>query len=605
MTARRGRTPGFPAPARLLAVLLSAYFAAAASAQAPDLQALEAEAASAAEAGDYGGAAAILRRARSLFPGDPRPAILLGDLYTDRSLHALALDEYLAAERLDPVDTGTLQRIADSYGYLNREEDSIRYLRRLLDLDPGSSRAVGDLGWMLFKTHRLREGVALLEGAEQRLGPDIGFSMTLGTLRAELFEYDESRRRYEEAIAGARAEGYSRFAAVALYNLSLLESRFRLWARALEAGDRSLLAEARSSGYLARGELRLRRMELDAAQADFASAFGVDTTPLARLGLAEAALAAGRLDEALAWVREVADLEDHPWMASFGTDLDSFAMDLHELLWEIHRGRARVEKVRPKRDLRDAAASWVRRAVEFLRAAWHEGLFRKYARAVAEAYAREGAELPASAHAYLAFRGYPPLAARHLEQARVLEEAWVPEARPSNDLEAALLARNPRAIEAALESLNPAWERDLAEEGLGGLAEILARRGRKAELRSVLERLWILNPGALPRRGFSLPAALVLEAAPDADGRTVRSLLRRLRTLGLEAEYRGEAEKPTPSGAGDRTFELRLRLSGSGAEYSLLHRASGAVLRRGSASFGAAGIGAYETAEFVFKEVNK
>ncbi len=593
MTERGRRKPG--TLARVLAVFLAATLAAGAFAQAPDLEALEAEAAAAAEAGDYGGAAAILRRARSLFPGDPRPAVLLGDLYTDRSLHALALDEYLAAESLDPADTGALQRIADSYGYLNREEDSIRYLRRLLDLDPGSTRAVGDLGWMLFKTHRLNEGIALLEDAERRLGPDIGFSMTLGTLRAELFEYDESRRRYEEAIAGARAEGYSRFTAVALYNLSLLESRFRLWARALEAADRSLLAESRSSGYLARGELRLRRMELNTAQADFASAFGVDTTPLARLGLAESALAAGRLDEALAWVREVADLEDHPWMASFGTDPDSFAMDLHELLSEIHRGRARVEKARPKRDLWDGAASWARRAVESLRAAWHEGLFRKYARAVAEAYAREGAELPAAAHAYLAFRGYPRLAVRYLGRARALEEAWVPEARPSNDLEAALLARNPRAVEAALATLDPAWERDLTEEGLGGLAEILARRGRKAELRSVLERLWILNPGALPRRGFSLPAVLVLEASPDADGRTVRSLLRRLAKLGLETE----------PGAGDRIFELRLRLSGSGAEFSLEQRASGAVLRRGSVSFGAADYGAYEVAEFVFREVNK
>lgn len=194
MTARKERMRGIAAPARILAVFLAVTLPAGASAQAPDLEALEAEAAAAEEAGDYVGAAAVLRRARSLFPGDPRPAILLGDLYTDRSLHSLALDEYLAAESLNPTDTGILQRIADSYGFLNREEDSIRYLRRILDLDPGSTRAVGDLGWMLFKTHRLREGVALMEEAERRLGPDIGFSMTLGTLRAELFEYDESKR---------------------------------------------------------------------------------------------------------------------------------------------------------------------------------------------------------------------------------------------------------------------------------------------------------------------------------------------------------------------------------------------------------------------------
>lgn len=598
---RAGSGLGMAAPIRTLAVFLAAIAAGPASAQEPDPASLEAEAAAAAESGDYGGAAAILRRARSLFPGDPRPAVLLGDLYTDRSLHALALDEYLAAERLDPADSGTLQRIADSYGFLNREEDSIRYLRRILELDPGSIRAAGDLGWMLFKTHRLREGVELLEDAELRLGPDIGFSMTLGTLRAELFEYRESRRRYEEAITGARAEGYSRFEAVAYYNLSLLESRFRRWDTALEAADRSLFAEPRSSGYLARGELRLRRMELDAALADFTRAFGVDTTPLARLGLAEAALAAGRLDEALAWVREVADLEDHPWMASFGTDPDSFAMDLHELLREIHRGRAGVERARPKKDLRDAAVSWALRAAETLRAAWHEGLFRKHARAVAEAYAREGAELPAAAHGYLAFRRYPRLAARYLVRARALEESWVPEARPSNDLEAALLARDPGRIESALAALDPVWERDLAEAGLGDLAEILARRGRKAEARSVLERLWILNPGALARRGFSLPAILRVEASPDLPSRTLRSLTRRLRKLGIE----GAGASPGANGEiGVRAFELRLRLDVSRVEYTLVRRSSGAVLRSGSVSFGEAGYGAYEAAEFVFREVN-
>ncbi len=597
---RRIRGPAIPAGVR--AVFLAVLLSVSVSAQEPDLSTLEAEAAAAAEAGDYGGAAALLRRARSLFPKDPRPAVLLGDLYTDRALHALALDEYLEAERLDPTDTGTLQRAADAYGYLNREEDSIRYLRRVLDLDPGSVRAAGDLGWMLFKTHRLREGVGLLEDAERRLGPDIGFSMTLGTLRAELFEYGESRRRYEEAIAGARAEGYSRFEAVAYYNLSLLESRFRRWERALEAANQSLLAESRSSGYLARGELRLRRLELESALADFTSAFGVDTTPLARLGLAEAALEAGRLDEAESWIREVAELEDHPWMASFGTDPDSFAMDLHELFGEIHRGRARIERIRPKRNLPDVLSAWARRAAESLRAAWHEGLFRKYARAVAAAYDREGADLPAAAHGFLAYRSYPGLAARYLDRARSLEEARVPEARPSNDLEAALLSRDPRKLEAALAALDPEWERDLAEEGLAALAEALARRGRKVEVRSVLERLWLLNPRALPRRGFSLPAVLVLESGPDAPARTLRSLPGRLRSLGLEAE-RGAAPG-IPGTAAGPAFELRLRLDGSGAEYALVRRASGTVLRRGSVSFGSGDYGAYEVAEFVFREVN-
>ena len=583
------------APAILcLALALAALPTAAA--QDADLAGMEAEAARASEAGDYGRAAAVLRRARSLWPQEPRVPVLLGDLYTDRSLHALALDEYLAAEGLDPADPGTLQRIADAYGYLNREEDSIAYLRRILERDSSNVRAAGDLGWMLFKTHRLREGVALLEDAELRMGRDMGFDMTLGTLRSELFDYEESRRRYEEAIVRARAEGFSRFASVAYYNLSLLESRFRRWDRALEAADLSLQMEARSSGYLARGELRLRRLELGTAEEDFTSAFGVDTTPLARLSLAEAALAAGRLDEALAWVREVAVLEEHPWMSSFGTDPDSFAMDLHDLLREIHAGRAALEKARPKRGLPDAAASLALRIVENLRAAYHEGLFRRYARAVAAAYGREGAELPAAAHALVAFRRYPGLASRYLDKARSLEESYVPESRTANDLEAALLVRDPGALESALARLDPVWERDLAAEGLAGLAKMLSRGSRRPDARSALERLWILNPGALPRHGFSVPALLKLESVSKTTARTERGIVRALRKLGI---VYGK------SGDGDYAFEFRLRLGVSGAEYTLAQRQTGAILRKGTVSYGASKFKAGDLADFLFRDLHR
>ncbi|HSV56696.1 MAG TPA: hypothetical protein VLH39_06255, partial [Magnetospirillaceae bacterium] len=510
--------------AGILAALLASSAPAAALDDSVDLGALEVEADLAADAGDYGRAAAILRRARSLYPGDPRPAVLLGNLFTDRSLHSLALDEYLAAEALDPSDLGTLQLIADTYGYLNRLEDSIRYLRRILAADDRDTRALGDLGWMLFKTHRHREGVELLTDAERRLGSGIGFSMTLGTLKAELFEYDESLRRYNQAIAGAVMDGFSRFAAVGYYNLSLLESRFRNWDRALEAADASIRTEARSSGYLARGELRLRRMELGAARADFTSAFGLDTTPLARLALAEAAIVAGNMEEADTWLSELIGLEEHPWMANFGTDPDSFAMDLYALSKEIHAGRAGIERARPKRNLLDAAASLATRTVETLAAAWNERLFRKRARAVAGAYAREGAELLAQAHGFLAFRRYPRIAGRYLAKARALEEAFVPEARVSNDLEAALLARDPQGIEAALAALDPVWERNLAESALSSLANIRSGRGGRGGARSALERLWLLNPGALPRLGHTVPAVLILESASGVPERLARGV---------------------------------------------------------------------------------
>jgi tetratricopeptide (TPR) repeat protein len=558
-----------------------------------DLASLENQANQAAAAGDYGTAASLLRKARSLWPSDSRIPLLLGDLYTDRELHSLALDEYLAAEALTPQNPEVLQRIADAYGFLNREEDSIRYLRRILDQDPGNLRAVNDLGWMLFKTHKLQEGVGLLEDAEQKMGPDIEFSMTLGTLHSELFEYKEAKRRYIEAITDARAQGYFRFASVAYYNLSLLESRFRFWREALDTANDSIRMEARPSGYLARGELRLKRMELGAAREDFLSAYALDTTPLARLSLAEAAQISGRLDEALTWALEVSKLQEHPWMANFGTDPESFSLDLHELLSDIFRGRAEQERVRPKRNLADWALSLVRRGADRLKAAYHERLYRKIARAISLSYRKEGARLPAATHGYSAFRPYPWLARRYLREARAFEVSHVPESRASYDLEEAMLRGDSKDLAETLEALDPIWERDLLAEGLGELAKI---SGRTLARRSALERLWLINPGALPQQGFSVPALVSLEAAPGVFAASRQSLVRRLRRLGMGME-------------GDRddafAFSLELKADSTGAEYVLKSRVAGAVLKKGRFSFDGSGSPAAELSGFLFRNLNE
>ncbi len=561
----------------------------------PDIPALEDRAAKAAREGDYGAAARILREARQSWPGEPRIPLLLGDLYTDRELHTLALDEYREAEKLDPENPEILQRIADGYGFLNREEDSIRYLERILGRDPGNQRALGDLGWMLFKTHKLQEGIRILEDAEKSLGRDIGFSMTLGTLRAELFDYGEARHRYEEAISEARAQGYIRFTSVAYYNLSLLESRFRLWDRALEAADMSIRTEPRPSGYLARGELRLRRMEQRAAVEDFRSAYGLDTTPLARLSLAEAALSSGRPEEALAWIREVAELEDHPWMASFGTDPESFSMDLHELFWKAYKARAALRARRPGADRKETLRSRVGALADRVRAAYHERLFRKAARAVAAAYRREGANLPAAVYAVQAFWPYPRLARKYLEEARDRETVHVPGAAAVYDLEAAILDRDAAALSAAIARLDPVWERDVEAEGLGELAGLLFRSGRGEEGRAALERLWLLSPGALAPQGFSVPALVKLEVSSDVASRTTAGLERRLRRLGMG--FKGEKDEAFG-------FFLRLRVDREGADYTLTQRSSGAVLRTGSVRFGSSGPSAGGMARFLFDSLN-
>ncbi|MDR1058489.1 MAG: hypothetical protein LBL43_02985, partial [Treponema sp.] len=203
----------------------------------------------------------LYTRGKEAYPMDSRFPWALGNLYHQRRLYRLAWDEYREAERLTPLDPDLLYMLSRTAGYLNEDRVSAEYLERLLVIDPDNRSAIGNLAWMYYKTHRLEEGLSLLGAAIERMGSDSDFAMTMGTLYADLFRYDEGKRWYLEAINGVETLWDRHFASVAHYNLSILESRFYRFNLAMESTNHSLESLDRAPGRLARGELYLRRME--------------------------------------------------------------------------------------------------------------------------------------------------------------------------------------------------------------------------------------------------------------------------------------------------------------------------------------------------------
>jgi transglutaminase-like putative cysteine protease len=456
------------------------------------------------------------------YPQDSRFSWALGQLYESRRLYGLAWETFKKTEALTPYDPELLYRMALVAGHLNENALSVAYLERLLSISPDNLDAIGNLAWMYYKLHRLEDGERLLLDARGRFGPGADFAMTLGTIYSDMFRYDEAKAAYLEAIAGGEEWGDHAFSSVAHYNLSLLESRFYHFSEALEETDASLASQNRSSGWLARGELYLRRLDFSRTFAAYQEAYEYDNSPLSKINMAHAFQVAGRLEEARLYAEESLNSRDLSWMMNYGIDPDRYRRDLHQILWRAYSGLAKTGSLSPRSGPKDRLMGLVMAGYHRFKAAAHRHLFQKYSLLAANAYrtAMTGEpRLEALIQYYNAFETYPRRARVYLGLARDFEAPLIPQAANSYDAELGTLLKDRALLNAALDSLDPIWERDAIADSYAELALLAKGASRRAERQDAAERLYALNRGALRQNGIPLPASLNFVLQPDADGR--------------------------------------------------------------------------------------
>jgi transglutaminase-like putative cysteine protease len=553
----------------------------------------------------------LYTRGARIAPLDSRFPWALGNLYYSRRLYGLAWEEYRKVETLEPYAPDILFRLSRTAGYLNEDAVSAEYLERLLTIEPDNREAIGSLGWMYYKLHRLGEGERLLLAAQERFGSDADYSMTLGTIYSDLFRYEEAKEYYLRAIAAGEELGDRVFTAVAHYNLSILETRFYHFADAFDRTNASLSAQNRASGRLARGELFLRRLDISQSLAEYQEAYETDSSPLSKVNLAQIYQIAGRLEEARLYAEDCLKAGDLSWMINYGIDPVRYKRDLHEILYHTYGGLEKTEGALLYGTAGDTIRGFFRKAAYRFRAAVHRRLFQKYSLLSATAYGNiftlEEQRLDALIQYYNAFESYPRRALVYLNMARDFEVPRIPQAEFSYDEEEGALLKNSASLRRALQGFDPLWERDMIAETYAELALQAGRRS--AERIDAVERLYALNRGALRQRGIALPVELVIVAAdnaaaggddavggddtagaamPEKAPRIERALRRALARMGIEgaAENSGEA----------RRFRLRITVSGTGALCELYDGGRGIkVLNRNIplASLSAADISAF------------
>ncbi len=520
----------------------------------------------------YETAVRILTQAKERFPAASKINLALADLYYDKELYSLALEEYQAAEKKGATDITTLTQISRSFGKLNQEKRSIEYLKRILASWPDSADTVDDLGWMYFKTHQLEKGESVIRSGIARLGIQRSLAMTLGTIYSGMNRYDASREYYQKAIDEALDAGDRSFAAIAYYNLSLLEHNFFHYNSALRDTDESVAMDDRPSGHLARGELFQSRLDFSSAQAEYQAAYARDTTPLSKVNIAILLQKFGQLELARRYGEEVLASRDLAWMVYYGTDVTRHFKDVHELLMHVYAGLAELELHKPTGTFPARVITLAAAARDRILSWYHRQRFRMYSLIVGRQYLAEGSYEDAWWEFYKGNQGYREVALKYLEMARRLETARSPHAEYFYLQEQGALLRSPDLLWKSIEGFDPFWEKEATADSLLDLAPLLRGQAR----RDVIARLFELNPGALPQAGLGLPLAVEFRSS-GWSSREKRLIGRYLRRSGSECVS-------GPDGGMRYTLSLS-REANNAVRWSVIDSRSGTTIAGGAPRF--------------------
>jgi tetratricopeptide (TPR) repeat protein len=481
------------------------------------------------EAENYETAVRIIEEGKQRFPQNAELRLLLADLYYDKELYNLALEEYQDAEQLQGEEYLTLVQISRCYGKLNQEQESIATLERILELYPESVTSIDDLGWMYFKTHQLEKGEELLLKALRQFGPDRGIYMTLGTLYSGSYDYENSKRFYLKAIEDALKGEDLYFASVAFYNLSLLEHSFYNYNSALRYTEESIEMVDRAPGHLARGELFQSSLDFTRALSEYQTAMVKDSTPLSKVNLAMLFQKFGKLELARRYAEEVLSSRDRSWMYYYGTDVERHLKDVHEILADAYDGLALSGRAQPRVGILQVLR-WIPCSVEYrLKAYYHRQKLRSYSLHVGRSYLLEGNHLDAYWEFFRANERYQQVALKYLGLARDLEVQVAPHALYYYQQEEGKIRGSREMLERSIQGLDPFWEREGIFDALRYLIPLL--KNRSSPRRLALNRLYELNPGGLLQYGFALPLVV---GRRETDDRVLRRCEKHLKRSGSE-----------------------------------------------------------------------
>ena len=479
---------------------------------------------------------------------------LSGELYEQQNLLRLSLESYLRAHKLEPQNTRYIYRAANLQDRLGQYAEAVESFGLLEQLGNSYERneARRKSGWLLYKLHRYAEAEASIQAipSEERSS---AIMMTLAIIHSAAYNYEESRKAYEQSLAltypeyreddlllGNIQDSINQRALI-YYNYALLETDFHHFDRAMELNDRSIEHVSFPSNELLRGELYLQQRRFNKAKEAFIKSQRLEEqssqpSPLALLDLVQLAIDQGQNREGMIFMREL-DLrfdKQTEWMTSYGIDPINFDLELLKLRSALYKGLLQEQKWLLPMDL----AENIRRFWGLLKYSWlywYSSTRQKLlSYQVGKEHYQQGNDLASNQKLYNASAPDSLVRRRFFRQLRDANLALIPNSKGSLLLEEGILQQNDEKIEQSLELLDTQWEAEDRERAYIALSHLQRREAQKYQN---LLRAYHSNRAALKLQGIALPLQLQFSGSsayrPEQQ-RIKRQLQRYLRRSGAE-----------------------------------------------------------------------
>jgi tetratricopeptide (TPR) repeat protein len=185
---------------------------------------------------------AVIEMNAELFPTDIRALAALAQIQVLRDQRREAIETFRRILALDPQQHDYLRGIGDLYRSLGDYDQALEYYQRYTELNPSDRRGFLEVGDLRETQGDHAAARAAFERAALLQGGEIVAALRIADLDLDLGRFDDARRGYDGALAGARTPGDSARALDALAGYAARRGRIQ---DVLEYRERAWTAQAR------------------------------------------------------------------------------------------------------------------------------------------------------------------------------------------------------------------------------------------------------------------------------------------------------------------------------------------------------------------------
>lgn len=214
--------------------------------------------------GNFSKALSILLTELSKNPDSSKIAEKAGSIFFSQQVYDLALKYYLLAYKNGEKDVPILEKIGESYAYLNENKKAINYLKQAFYMGNSDPYYLYSLIWLFLKEKKFDEAYTFLDIGNS-IYPNLSyFTGAKALYYANTFDIENARKEYNKALLSTAS-----YSPIYYYNWGVMEYQLRNFIDAEYLFSGAASFSNFGEAFLALGEISLNKADLNSAESYF------------------------------------------------------------------------------------------------------------------------------------------------------------------------------------------------------------------------------------------------------------------------------------------------------------------------------------------------